>query len=216
VAFCFGYLVQHATKALEGVLAYYLRLFSKSTARVSIDRLSARLKARGAGPVRLEPEGDDGEMWDDILAVTTDGRNICTLERNTPSDEIFTVEIDEIIEILKAQFPTSGANWVKAYLAEVKSIFAARYLSAGFEDGDHPSPADILWAIAAEIGGILQADGEGFTNEDGYTVVWQFDDNAKGPWGVAILGPDSAWQTATVDLENREHRTAFLAGNLPT
>jgi len=38
-----------------------------------------------------------------------------------------------------------------------------------------------VWSLA---GGILQADQEGFSNESGHTILWQFSDNVRGAWNV--------------------------------
>jgi hypothetical protein len=40
---------------------------------------------------------------------------------------------------------------------------------------------------------IIQADGEGFTNEDGYHIVWQFSDSVSGPWNMGVL-QDGVWR----------------------
>jgi hypothetical protein len=45
----------------------------------------------------------------------------------------------------------------------------------------------LLWSAAD---GILQADGEGFSNLDGYHILWQFSDSVKGPWNMAVLNDD--------------------------
>ena len=61
---------------------------------------------------------------------------------------------------------------------------------------------------------IIQADGEGFTNEEGYHIVWQFADAVSGPWKMGVL-QDGVWQHFTMDLGDPDHRAAFLKGAVP-
>jgi len=61
---------------------------------------------------------------------------------------------------------------------------------------------------------IIQADLEGFTNEDGYHIVWQFSDNVSGSWNMAVL-QDGTWHHFKMDLGDYGHREAFLNGEVP-
>jgi hypothetical protein len=68
-----------------------------------------------------------------------------------------------------------------------------------------------IWAAA---GGVIQADGEGFSNEDGYHILWQFPDDVTGDWWMAVL-KDGEWEAFQMDLGNPAHRAAFKAGRIP-
>lgn len=70
-------------------------------------------------------------------------------------------------------------------------------------------------ALWNRLGGIFQADYEGFSNEEGYGILWQFSDRASGTWWMALLAEDGSWLRFQVDLANRGHRAAFLAGEPP-
>lgn len=69
-------------------------------------------------------------------------------------------------------------------------------------------------AVWQAAGGILQSDGEGFSNEAGYTILWQFSEAATGSWNVGVLS-DGRWVHFEIDLGNSEHREAFLQGMVP-
>jgi hypothetical protein len=69
-------------------------------------------------------------------------------------------------------------------------------------------------SIWARGGAILQADGEGFSNEDGHHILWQFHDNVSGPWWMAVLQGDK-WVPFKMELGNREQRVAFFEGRVP-
>lgn len=53
-----------------------------------------------------------------------------------------------------------------------------------------------IWSVS---GGILQADAEAFSNEDGYHIHWQFSDDATGE----------------MDLGEPSHRGSFWRGEVP-
>jgi hypothetical protein len=61
----------------------------------------------------------------------------------------------------------------------------------------------------------LQADGEGFCDEDGFTILWQFANKATGEWNVGVL-KDGHWVHFEMDLGNEQHRNAFLSGQVPS
>ena len=61
---------------------------------------------------------------------------------------------------------------------------------------------------------ILQADSEGFTNEEGFHIVWQFSDSISGPWNMGVF-QDGAWHHFKMDLGDGDHREAFLNGEVP-
>jgi hypothetical protein len=64
--------------------------------------------------------------------------------------------------------------------------------------------------------GLLQSDGEGFTNEDGSTILWQFGPNVSGTWNVAVLAGNEIWKSFEMDLGNPFQREAFQRGDIPS
>lgn len=96
-------------------------------------------------------------------------------------------------------------RWLLDYLDEVKTIYAFQHLQ-GSETVDGSNALHALRTALWERGdAILQADGEGFTNEEGYHIVWQFSDTVSGPWNMAVLqdetGRTSPWTLATPTIE---------------
>jgi hypothetical protein len=65
------------------------------------------------------------------------------------------------------------------------------------------------------LGAILQSDGEGFSNEAGYTILWQFSDGVTEAWNVGIITPVGQWLNFKMDLGNQAQREAFWRGELP-
>jgi hypothetical protein len=123
--------------------------------------------------------------------------------------------LEEFIEEVQLHKPEAAAVWLRDYLRTVKVIYAFQLLS-GTEINDGWAVLhrvySAVWTVA---GGILQADGEGFSNEDGYTILWQFGENASGTWKVGILENSGRWVHFEMDLGNPSHREAFLDGKKP-
>ena len=68
--------------------------------------------------------------------------------------------------------------------------------------------------IFTQVGGIIQADREGFSDEKGYHILWQFSNSVKRPWWMSVL-KDGQWVRFQMDLGSRKHRAAFFRGEVP-
>ena len=134
-----------------------------------------------------------------------------------PDDCVRSVEpeITEFIDEVADLEPESAARWLTAYLPTVKVIYCFQLLS-GTDVGDgweavHAVQGE-LWS---RLGGIFQAGDEGFSNREGYHIVWQFTDKVTGPWNMAVLEEDGTWTPFEMDLGDRQQRAAFMAGRVP-
>jgi hypothetical protein len=63
----------------------------------------------------------------------------------------------------------------------VKVIYAFQLLNGTDVEDGWARLHSLYNAVWEHAGGILQSDGEGFSNEEGYTILWQFSD---GNWRV--------------------------------
>jgi hypothetical protein len=105
-------------------------------------------------------------------------------------------------------------QWLENYLESVATVYAFQHLQ-GSETVDGGNALHALRSTLWERDdAIIQADGEGFTNEEGFHIVWQFADNVSGPWKMGVL-QDGVWQHFTMDLGDPDHRAAFLKGTVP-
>lgn len=194
----------------------YVRILSPSIDPVSLSALRRRLRSEDLG-ASIEVVRGVPSRWTELEVVQPgEVRNAITvIEKNrVKSGSLGAAEIKEFLNELDHLRPVSGANWVKQYLRSVRTIYCFQILR-GVEQG---RGWDVLQALQDEIwetlGGIFQADGQGFSNDDGLSVVWQFSDNASGLWNMAILDEDG-WAEFEMDLGNRAQREAFKAGQVP-
>lgn len=191
-------------------MGYYLRLFTTKDDRIPLKEISSALPE----DCRVHVELDSDQGWQGLVIKTKSGDEICLLER-TP-DDLAAEEISEFREFLEDTKPASAAKWVLDYLAKVKVIYACQVLELGFGDDYRNIPSEIVWALKQALNdGIMQADGEGFSNEDGYHVTWDFAPDVAGPWNMAVLTEAQNWTRFEMDLGSAEHREAFLDGRVP-
>jgi hypothetical protein len=195
-------------------MAYYTRVLSKDEEFPAFDELAQMIRAEHP-EFRLTVEEGSEEEWEVLLLAGVDEVEVALLERNPVSDgSVGQDEIADFIEDLQDCKPKSGAQWLENYLEEVKTVYAFQHLQgADLVDGGNALHA-LRTALWERGDAIIQADNEGFTNEEGFQIVWQFSDSVSGPWKMGVL-QDGAWQHFTMDLGDPDHRAAFLKGAVP-
>jgi hypothetical protein len=195
-------------------MGYYTRVLSKDEEFPPFAELADFIRDEHP-EFRLTIEEGGEEEWEVLLLSSVDEIEVALLERNPVSDgSIGQDEIAEFLEELQDCKPRSGVQWLQDYLAGVKTIYAFQHLQ-GSDTVDGGNALHALRSALWERGdAIVQADGEGFTNEEGYHIVWQFDDGVSGPWKMGVL-QDGVWQHFSMDLGDPDHRAAFLRGVMP-
>ena len=195
-------------------MPYYTRVLSKHEAFPPFDELAQFIRTEHPD-YKLTIEAGTEDEWESLLLSGNDEVEVAVIERNPVFDgSIGQDEIADFLEDLHDCKPESAVQWLEEYLPEVKTVYAFQHLQGSeLEDGGNALHA--LRAALWERGdAIIQADGEGFTNEDGYHIVWQFSDSVPGPWNMAILH-EGAWFPFKMDLGDPDHRTAFMNGEIP-
>jgi hypothetical protein len=195
-------------------LPYYTRVLSKHEDFPSLEDL-AQLIAAEHPDYKLTLEEGDEETWESLLLSGSDEVEVAVIERNPIAEaSLGQSEIAEFIDELRDCKPESGVQWLEEYLAEVRTIYAFQHLQ-GSETVEGGNALHALRSALWERGdAIIQADGEGFTNEDGYHIVWQFSDSVSGPWNMGIY-KDDLWHHFRMDLGDPDHRAAFMNGEVP-
>ncbi len=164
---------------------------------------------------RLTVEEGNEEEWDTLLLAGNDEVEVAVIERNPVYDgSMGQDEIADFLEDIQDCKPKSGVQWLEDYLSSVKTIYSFQHLQ-GSETVEGSNALHALRSAIWERGdAIIQADGEGFTNEDGYHIIWQFSDSVSGPWNMGVL-QDGVWRHFSMDLGDPDHRDAFLKGSVP-
>jgi hypothetical protein len=195
-------------------VAYYTRVLSKSDEFPTFDELADFVRAEHPG-CKLSIEEGEEDDWEVLLLSGDDEVEIALLERHPVAvGSAGEDEIADFLEELRDCKPATGVAWLEDYLAEVKMIYAFQHLQgADSEEGSAAVHAlrSSLWERGEAI---IQADLEGFTNEEGHNIVWQFSDTVSGAWNMSVL-QDGTWHHFKMDLGDPDHRAAFLNGEVP-
>ncbi len=195
-------------------MAHYVRILSTSAEPVTLEYLRASLRKQHASAV-LTLEAGTADQWEQIILTHGDGTEIAAIERNAfGASTLAFEELKEFSEEIAGEKPARAVEWLKNYFPRVQCIYACQLLSGT----DHLNGWDIFGGVKEVIWNfapaIFQADREGFSNEDGYHILWQFSDRVKGKWWMGIF-ENGQWIHFQMDLANQEHRHAFLDGRVP-
>ncbi len=196
-------------------MPYYTRVLSKDEEFPPLDELAQFIRTEHP-QFKLTLEQGTEDEWESLLLSGNDEVEVAVLERNPVFDgSLGQDEIAEFIDEIEECKPKSGVEWLRDFLTYVKTIYAFQHLQ-GSETVDGSNALHALRSKLWERGdAILQADGEGFTNEEGYHIVWQFSDSVSGPWNMGVL-QDGVWRHFSMDLGDPDHRAAFLRGSIPS
>ena len=196
-------------------MGYYVRVLSTSSDGVPLSVVQSAL-SQAALSATITTDDESTTDWNQAILKHADGTEIAALERDLVADGTLGYnELAELTAEVAGSQPSSASRWLIQYFAQVRCIYALQVLSGvdqanGWEILDAVKSA--LWSVAP---GILQADMEGFTNEDGYHILWQFDEEtAAGSYWMGVL-ENGAWTHFEMDLGDAEQRADFLQGRVP-
>ena len=196
-------------------MAYYTRVLSKLEDIPALDELQDLLDAQHPQCQLSVEEGDEQE-WETLLLSGEDGLEIALIERLPVFDGSAGQDVvADFMEDTEDCLPVSGVNWLHDYLGEVKVVYSFQHLQgADFDEGSAAlhGVRSALWERGSAI---IQADHEGFTNEEGFHILWQFSDSVSGAWNMGVL-QDGTWYQFKMDLGDPDHREAFQRGEVPS
>ena len=203
-------------RAVAQSMGYYARVLTTKESCISLVELTAALKESGSRAVIQSDADVDPDDWEQIILSHADGVEIASIERNVVEDDsLGQEEVEEFTEALDDTMPQSAAAWLRKFLPRVRCIYSFQHLS-GTEVGDGfealSSVRSAIWRAGTSI---LQADGEGFSYEDGDHITCEFSDSVKGDWWMGVLD-GGKWVHFQMDLGDPAHRKAFKSGRIPS
>jgi hypothetical protein len=195
-------------------MGYYIRVLGTTDVPLPIDTLRTCLPVDFG--VELSGRGSNQAVWLESTLRHKDGTEIAIIERNPViPGELGADEIGEFVNEVGNAQPASASKWLLHYLPKVAVIYAFQLLSGTDIKGGWNAVHALQSYIWKQVGGILQADSEGFSNELGQHILWQFNDNVDGEYDMAVLDHDEKWVAFTMNVGDREHRQSFLDGRVP-
>jgi len=197
-------------------MGYYIRVLGKQDPDIHLNKLLKDLESEGLVVQLSLARGDLPNSWTIVQVANANGDIIAKIERNPVFyGELAKEELEEFKEEIENGKPEAAAKWLKNYFSNVNVIYAFQLLNLAFEDSNFPIISCLKATIWNETRGILQADNEGFTNEDGYHILWQFSEDVTGKWACAILDSKGKWDKFLMDLGDHTQRQEFFNGIVP-
>lgn len=189
-------------------MGYRIRVLGKKLDNIPLEELR-----QVSQPAVLHSKESDA--WKQLILAHQSGQEIAIIEKNPVLEgQLGADELQEFIDGTPDYRPVSAAIWLQQYLPSVKVIYAFQLLNGTDVDDGWTLLHRLYNAVWEHAGGILQSDGEGFSDEEGCTILWQFSDKVTGKWNMGVL-KDGGWIHFEMDLGNEQHRKAFLSGRVP-
>lgn len=197
-------------------MPYYIRVLGSQDPDIQIHELLEALKQEGlTAKFELDPS-EQSNKWTILDVFNSGGEALAQIERNPVVDgELGQDELNELREIIQNDKPISAVRWLRNYFNSVKVIYAFQLHNATLDGKNFEIVSNIKTKIWDKTKGILQADNEGFSNEDGYHILWQFSDNVTGEWNCAVNNSSGKWDNFIMDLGDKTQRKEFQNGAVP-
>ncbi len=196
-------------------MSYYIDVLTPSTERLAIEDIRREaLKYLPECEVFLN-EGTEAE-WEELIVWINEDDPVCTIGC-TPftKGESDDTDLGWMLWDIGECEPASAVAWLRNYLPRANTMYRFRFLTRAFDDTDNGLTSALIRWIHEKRGGIIRAENEGYTNEDGHHILWQFSDRVSGPWECAVLRADGTWDSFIMDLGSIAQRIAFKAGKVP-
>ena len=146
-------------------MGYYMRFITDAAQPVSIASISRALKER-AEPLSLGFDTEEATVAHILFGNDVIGE----IEINRSGDGLFDEEIGELLEFL-ADVDDPSRSKVESLLKRATVIYAVRVLFGGRDAEETVERLDTVWDLLfSKAPGLLQADGEGYYDQDGLVL----------------------------------------------
>ncbi len=190
-------------------MSYYVRLLTPAEKTVPFNEI----KEQGS-TIKLVAGYED--KWDKIEIFEPADSLIAVLERQPLSDNIDAkVVLSRLKSALAGSYPASAREWLIRYLSNVKTIYSFQLFTENITKNGWPVMGRVQNLLKDTLTGIVQADNEGFYNEDGDYILWQMYEGAAGTIPAATLNEKGEWIPYQLRLDDTRAVEQFKQGFLP-
>ena len=194
-------------------MGYFIRVLGIYDDVVPLAELEAALEAEGL-MASLSADRED-DPWSVIDVESETGSKLVQIEKNFVFPGCLAqAELDEFRVLIREHQPLSAVQWLDGYFDRIKVVYAFQVMDAAQVDDNYEVVSALKRAIWGKSGGLLQHDLEGFSNDEGYHILWQFPDDITGDKYCAVLD-SGVWVKFRMDLGDPFQRMAFWAGEVP-
>lgn len=197
-------------------VAYSFRILGKVNPNITVSDIHEKL-ADESLQATFHIQRGVADNWEQIIFKSQRGTDLVLIEKTDIQPGAHGEEqMQAFKDAVYGDKPDNAAAWLINYFDQIKVIYTFEIVSPEIGEENY-------WDVVTELKmlfwdttqGIFQADHEGFSNEDGFLILWHFDEHAKGPRHVGTLDENGEWVNYEIELDNPQHRSDFLAGKLP-
>ncbi len=111
--------------------------------------------------------------------------------------------------------PSTAREWIMRYLSEVKTVYRFQLYPDNISvKEDWQTLGRVQNLLKDSLTGIIQADNEGFYNENGDYILWQMYAGAGGTIPAAVLNEKGEWVPFTLKLGDARAVEEFKQGTV--
>jgi len=204
-----------------------MKYFGTRNKIISIDDIANWMQEnRIDGEIESDHETEPGD-WNELTLYLDNGEAVVDVHKlvfGTPGfDEAIEETVRGLLDNPQPIKPESAVRWLCLYLKKIRVIYNFKPLAAldselGWE------LFDTVWTrVKREIPGIVYCQGEGFTNEEGAQITYEFAASMSGTVKAAVLTSPvdkdqldkCLWSEFELDLADKEQIAAFEKGIVP-
>jgi hypothetical protein len=215
-------------------MPYRMYVLTTVERSVPVAELRAMLKKEGvAAHLRC---GKEKTAWQTVVLCHADVRTdeIADIHRwtrgNSPADGL----IRGFLEDLPSTEPASAVPYLAVMLPRIRVVYCFEIRNGTDREPGWQALRALFHGLHQLGDALLYCELEGFSNDTGHHITWEFTDNARGVWHMALVDQEAmaeaddqdseeddkeeelwCWTEFEMDLGNPEHRAAFRAGKVP-
>jgi len=193
---------------------YQTRLFCQTQKLLTSDILRSGLRSEALAQ-NLLFETEKTDTHNQIIVKKNKLELIIIIELLPEKKEEDRIKLKSIIQYAEKKLPKKNMKWVKKYISKTKIFYEFLPLSTFESDEDWEILSIIQTEAWANSRGIFQYSDEGFTNESGDLVLWDYPFSITGKRIAAVKDFTRRWKTFEMDLESINQRKDFFEGKVP-
>jgi hypothetical protein len=156
------------------------------------------------------------QLWEKIEIYSTGDTLLSILERESVNPgSVGEATLKELGRKIQDKYPVNARQWLKNYFTTVKAIYTFNIFPDRMTKNTWRILGGIQNFLKESLNGIIQADNEGFYNEDGDYILWQMYDGATGSIPAANLNEKGEWISFSLKLDDRKALDLYKQGIVP-
>ncbi len=195
-------------------MSFFIRLFSKKEKKISADIFNNIYNENIFFKIytfHLEKLNTHNQ-----ILIKKKQKDIAVIIELLPKkSKLDNYKLKKITADIQNKKPDVSSRWVKKYLEKTKVVYEFILTDNLNSDNDMELLSNTYMETWVFNRGIFQIKNEGFTNESGDLILWDYPFSAAGKRLAAIKSFTGRWKTFEMDLESPMQRKLFLKGKVP-